>query len=230
MSLKILIVEDELLIAEMLAEMLKELSYEVVAIAKNYKEALSILNDPEKRIDLALLDINLSSEKDGLDLGLEINENKKIPIIYITSYSDPSIVKKAAILLPESYLVKPFTKTDLLTSIEIVKAKIGNQASPLCIKDGNKYVNLSTKDIFYIKSDKNYLEIFLKDSRYVIRNSMEKLLEEINSKSFVRIHRSYAINIDHVSEVVGDLVKIGENELPLSRKFKSDFKEFLINR
>ena len=111
-NLNILIVEDELLIAEMLKEMLLELDCNVIYVAKNYDQALEVLKNPNT-INLAILDINLSETKSGFDVAKLINQEYKLPFIFLTSYSDKNTVKEAISLKPESYLIKPFTKTDL---------------------------------------------------------------------------------------------------------------------
>ena len=80
-SLNILIVEDELLIAEMLKEMLLDLNYNVVAIAKTYDLALFFL-EKHKEINFAFLDINLSESKNGFDVAKQINEVYQMPFVF----------------------------------------------------------------------------------------------------------------------------------------------------
>ena len=112
---RILIVEDELLIAEMLREMLLELGYQVAGVAKDYPSAVPYLahrND----IDLCFIDINLESGQSGFDLAKTIRENYFVPFVFLTSYSDRKTVTDAAAFGPEAYLVKPFSATDLLTT------------------------------------------------------------------------------------------------------------------
>jgi two-component SAPR family response regulator len=97
----ILIVEDDLLIAEMLKEMLLDLSYNVVKITKNYTQAVNELS-VNNSIDLVFLDINLSDSKTGVDIAHQINNNSKVPFIYLTSYSDPKSIIEASATLPEA--------------------------------------------------------------------------------------------------------------------------------
>ena len=149
-NLKILIVEDELLIAEMLKEMLLELGHDVVSIAKDYDEALESFNS---NLDLVFLDVNLNSHKNGIDLGKEIKENYNLPFIYLTSYSDPTTIKNAAATNPDSYLIKPFTKENIYATIEIILARKQISNNSIIIKDGHLSVKLYAKDISIIKSD-----------------------------------------------------------------------------
>ena len=103
---QIVIVEDELIIAEDVSNMLTRKGYEVMGIAMDYDEAIAILkvNKP----DLILLDINLNSKKDGIDLANTINEFYGIPFIFTTSYSDSATLERAKKSNPINYLVKPF--------------------------------------------------------------------------------------------------------------------------
>lgn len=214
----ILIIEDELLIAEMLKEILLELHYNVVGMAKNYQEAQLHLH--EGSIDLAILDINLNDTKNGIDIGSEIKEKHHFPFIYLTSYSDPTTIQNATQTLPSSYLLKPFTKEDLFTTIELVKARNKNTNSTIIIKDGHNNIKLQSKNIISVQSDGNYIEINTGEKKHVIRNSIEKFLEEINNTNFVRIHRSYVINITKVEAVNGQYLFINKNKYPLSRKYR----------
>lgn len=216
----ILIVEDELLIAEMLKELLDDLNYNSVYIAKNYDDAKVILS--LHNVDLAFLDINLSGEKTGIDIANFIKETYKIPYIYLTSYSDPKTVKKAIETLPEAYLIKPFNKNSLYSTLEIVKVR--NEIRPtafITIKEGTKSIKLVLNELLFIRSDKNYLEVFTTSKRYVIRLSIDDFITELDSSRFIRTHRSFAINIDKIDNLSSKEVTINNQSIPLSRKHKA---------
>jgi len=116
-KIKILIVEDEPLIAEDIKECLENMDYEVVSVSYNMEDALKVLeNNPP---DFALLDINLGNNTDGIIIAEIINEKYQIPFIYLTSYSAKSILEQVKHTLPMGYVVKPFDEGDLYSSIEI---------------------------------------------------------------------------------------------------------------
>lgn len=115
--IKVLIVEDEPLIAENLAMYLNNSDFEVVAMAFDYEEALKALE--ATRPDIALLDINLESEKDGVDLAHHIRKQYQIPFIFLSSYSDKPTIDRVKETEPSGYLVKPFNESSLLTTLEI---------------------------------------------------------------------------------------------------------------
>ncbi|WP_332912932.1 response regulator [Algoriphagus boritolerans] len=122
-KLKILIVEDELVIAEDLRETLEELGYEVCGIAISSREALALIE--EKSPDLALLDIQIKGGKDGIELAAEINENYHLPFLMLTSHADIQTINRAKEVNPYGYLVKPFNEKEILAGIELAMANFG---------------------------------------------------------------------------------------------------------
>lgn len=123
-KLKVLIVEDEPVIAENISIYLDNNDFEVSAIAYDSEEAFHQLktNTP----DAAILDINLESEQDGIDIAAYINKEIQIPFLFLTSYSDKNTLDKAKQVKPSGYIVKPFNEKTLLASLEIA---ISNFAS-----------------------------------------------------------------------------------------------------
>ncbi len=220
-KLNILIVEDELLIAEMLKELLFELDYHLVTIAKNFDLALLTLQN-NKDINFAILDINLSETKTGLDIAKKINNEYKIPFIFLTSYANKNTIKEAVALKPEAYLIKPFTKIDLFTTLELCQAKKTESNNCIVIKDGPLSIKLKHNELLWIKSENVYIEIKTVEKAHVIRTSLERFLEELNDSVFIRIHRSYAINLNHVKAINGQYVIINDEKIPLSRNYRDD--------
>ena len=225
----ILIVEDELMIAEMTREMLLDLKYSVVGIARDHDSAISYLEKSEE-IDLVILDINLGRTKTGIDIAEVIQTEYEIPFIYLTSYSDPKTIKKAAQTSPAAYLLKPYIKSDLYTTIEIIIARNLKSEGTIVFKDGDLNVKLKTREIHYIMSDNNYLEVYTLRKKYIVRNSLESFLEELNDSNFIRIHRSYAANMLKIEAVNGQYVLVGESKLPLSRTHKQEVMDLFMNR
>jgi DNA-binding NarL/FixJ family response regulator len=123
-KLKVLIVEDEPVIAENISIYLDNNDFEVSAIAYDSEEAFQQLktNTP----DAAILDINLESDQDGIDIAAYINKEIQIPFLFLTSYSDKNTLDKAKQVKPSGYIVKPFNEKTLLASLEIA---ISNFAS-----------------------------------------------------------------------------------------------------
>lgn len=116
-DIRILIVEDEPLIAEDIAAALTQVDFSVTGVAYDAKEALLELSSNTP--DLVLLDINLGGGDEGLDVAETIREKYAIPFLFLTSYTDKATVNRAKTKEPAGYLVKPFTEASLYTSIEI---------------------------------------------------------------------------------------------------------------
>jgi DNA-binding NarL/FixJ family response regulator len=116
-EVKILIVEDEPIIAEDIGALIERNDFVATAIAYTKKDALHELDT--NLPDLVLLDINLNGEMDGLLIAEQIHEQYNIPFIFITSYSDKSTLEKAKYTEPSGYIVKPFNEAGLYSTIEI---------------------------------------------------------------------------------------------------------------
>lgn len=116
-EIRVLIVEDEPLIAEDIASNLNAVDYTVAGIAYTSEKAMKYLQ--EEIIDIAILDINIKGDKNGIELARIINKSYKIPFIYLTSYADKGTVNEAKRTMPYGYLLKPFREKDLFSSIEL---------------------------------------------------------------------------------------------------------------
>lgn len=116
-DIRVLIVEDEPMIAEDIAEGLEKNEFFVSAICYTKEEAQMQLKD--NLPDIVLLDINLNGKMDGFELAKEIQQNYFIPFVFITSYSDKSTLDNAKQCEPYGYIVKPFNVASLYTTIEL---------------------------------------------------------------------------------------------------------------
>lgn len=126
-AIRVLIVEDEPLIAENIAMYLNNNDFTVSGIAYDDEEAFNELkNNPP---DAALLDVNLESSRDGIQIAEYINGNNRIPFVFLTSYSDKTIVERAKRTNPAGYIVKPFNEQTLYTTLEIALANFAAQSN-----------------------------------------------------------------------------------------------------
>ncbi len=126
-KVRVLIVEDEPLIAENIAMYLNNHDYEVAGIAYDYEEAISKLE--LEKPDIVLLDINLEGEQDGIDVGKFIHEKMGIPFVFLSSYSDKNTLERAKHVQPSGYLVKPFHEKSLMATLEISLSNFASDAN-----------------------------------------------------------------------------------------------------
>ncbi len=229
-KVKILIVEDELIIAEDLKDILESLDYEVCGIAISAREALQLLE--EHAPDLALLDIQIKGGKDGIELANEINMQFKIPFIFLSSHADASTLERAKKVRPFGYLVKPFQEKDIHTTIEMAlnnfaianNSKATAEINPgfvlndsLFVRNNSMLVKLKFSDILYLEADANYSNIFAKDKKYVIRSTLKDLEAKLEGHHFSRIHKSFLINLNAIDAIEAHSVHVGGQEIPISR-------------
>ena len=127
-NIKVLIVEDEPLIAEDIRMFLGNIDFSVAGVAYNSTKALDFL--ATRNPDAVLLDISIKGDKDGIDIAEIINKKYKIPFVYLTSHSDVHTVERAKHTLPYGYIVKPFDERDLLTSLEMAVYRHAQQHKP----------------------------------------------------------------------------------------------------
>jgi PAS domain S-box-containing protein len=120
-KIRILIVEDESIVAIDLKKTLQNLNYEVIDIARTAEKAIKL--SLEKVPDLILMDIMLEGEMTGIDAALEIRKHKDIPIIYLTAYANQSTLSQAKVTEPFGYILKPFDEKNLLSTIEMALYK-----------------------------------------------------------------------------------------------------------
>lgn len=234
-SIKIMIVEDEPIIAEEIAAIVEDLGYEVVCKVLHAKDVMQKFNASEP--DMVLMDINLNHEKDGIVLAKEILEHKKLPIIFLTSYADKATISRAAAIAPEGYITKPFDEQDLQIAIELAMHRFEKQEAQkapaaadnflvnkqLFVRHKNKLVKLQPEAILYVEAHSNYSIIITPTEKYTLSTTLGIIEEKLKPFGFVRTHRGWLINLHHVDEITEDTVVIAGESLPISKRNRHDF-------
>lgn len=225
-ELSILIVEDELIIAEDLKEKLIGFGYQIVDVTDNYNDALSIISD--KKPDLVLLDIQLKGNKTGIDIASEIDKKHHIPYIFLTSNHQPSTLNEIKQLHPSAFLSKPYKKEELYMAIELIfqtarpKYQPHSPAPFIFIKDGHVYRKIHPADVLYLKADGVYIEIKTTGKSFLTRDTFKNLLEKMPREDFIQCHKSYYLQINHIDSVTADEVVVKGESIPLGRTYKTE--------
>jgi len=215
-KLNILIVEDEILIAEMIGDYLKEFGHNILEIAVSYDEAISQFNLIKP--DIILLDIRLYGEKSGIDFAnFLIQKGETTPIVYLSSQYDQRTLKFALDTNPYGYLTKPISKETLWTSIEAAY-QLYLTKNPryfnLEIFDGKNHHNLNIYNILYIKADHVYVNIFLVDGQQMnTRKTLRQIVEILDGTIMVQCHRSYLVNLNQIKSWNADSMKLSNGRL-----------------
>lgn len=118
---KILVVEDERIVAEDIEKNLMKLGYHVTALASSGDQAIKAARS--NRPDLVLMDIVLQGRKTGIETAQELRSELDVPVVYLTAYADENTLSKAKITEPSGYLLKPFEKRELHSVIEMALYK-----------------------------------------------------------------------------------------------------------
>lgn len=228
-AIKILIIEDEVLISELIKNYLVSFGFSQVFLAHTKKQAIQLIDYLSP--DLILLDLHLQQPKDGLDIAKMIDERGGPPYIFITANADMFIIQEAIHTKATSYITKPVKKTDLFASIQIaLKSKSKPETSFLLIKENNTNLKLDFDEILYIEGNSNYINICTKTQKVVTRQSLEWAELELPENLFIRIHRSYIVNLRAVQRTNSKSVFIGEIEIPISRANVSKMTEYLSKK
>ena len=115
--LKILLIEDEFIIAKDIKTQLGKNNFAQVTVAKDYNSALDLYTS--NNYDLIISDINLNTKKDGIDIIAEFSKIKKIPVVYLTAYSENDIITRAEKTMPFAYILKPYNNNQLKVTINL---------------------------------------------------------------------------------------------------------------
>lgn len=238
---KILVVEDEMIIAAKISMQLTSLGYEVTGILPRGEQA--VLHVEENTPDIVLLDINLKGRLDGIETALQIQRQRDIPIIYLTANGDEATFNRAKSTRPYAFISKPFKQLDLQRAIELTishmaenetgahSATTSDNERPFILSDRifvrhkEKMVKIMVADILYIEADRNYCRIFTSTREYLLSITLKIIEDKLPSQLFLRIHRSYMINLAQVDEVAGSHVMIAQKAIPLSAGLKEQLME-----
>ncbi|MFD0837528.1 LytR/AlgR family response regulator transcription factor [Mariniflexile aquimaris] len=237
---KILIVEDEMIIAANISLLLTNLGYEVTGILSKGEEAL--VHIEQNQPDILLLDITLKGNIDGIETAQIMQKTFDIPIIYLTANADEINFNRAKTTHPYAFISKPFKKLDLERAIELTINRVisengqgttaTDKTDPFILSDSifvrhlEKMVRVDIKDILYIEAERNYCRIYSKIKEYLLVMTLKDLDEKLPQKHFIRVHRSFIVNLSQIDEVATSHIVIAKKAIPVSKSLKEE----LLNR
>jgi len=227
----IFIVEDELELAENLKLILENSGYEVAGIEGDSEAAYAkiLVSKP----DLILMDIMLKGQIDGIELTEKIKNDFNIPIIFSTAHSGQDYLERISNLNYDSFILKPFTKEVLTTTINLTLLKHSREKiekKVLQLRDKGFIVPIDEDDIIMLKADGLYTRVFTTERQYVTRDILKDLIDKLSEKKFVRIHKSYLVNLNYVVAFNAKEVTISNFVVPIRRGYFRELGELLIKK
>ncbi len=252
--MRALIIDDEELARRRVLNLLEEVpDIEVIAECSNGKTAIAGIN--KEKPDLIFLDINMK-DMNGFEVLQKVEIEPKPLVIFVTAYDN--YATRAFDVEAFDFLLKPFKDQRFFKTIERVlktnKKEAGDlfekrfrelfaiysgsmessrQEVKLPVKQGNKTLLLEPRNIFYIIASGYYAEIYTSSGKYMLRESLSNLEEQLPKIRFFRIHRSTIVNLDEVKEIVHSEysevdARMSDNKLlHISKSNKKEFLEKL---
>lgn len=238
MKIKCLVVDDEPLARDLLEGYIKKTPFlELVGKSWSAIEAIQALE--EKEVDLLFLDIQMP-ELTGMEFSKTLA--KEVKVIFTTAFEQYALEGYKVNAL--DYLLKPFSYAEFLKAAN--KAKewfdlLQSQKQPpvnvpvkesLLVNSEYKLIKIDLKDILYFEGLKDYVKIFLQDTAKPILSLMtlKSLEEQLPADRFMRVHRSYIINLDKISAIERSFIQIDKKAIPIADNYKERFQEYLSKK
>jgi len=226
-------IDDEPLALKQIAGYIQKTPF--LELAGQFESAIQVISFlSEQEVDLMFVDINMP-DLSGMEFVKSLNNPPKV--IFTTAYSEYAIegYKVDAV----DYLLKPISYTDFLKAAQKAKdrffsqetsaEKVGSDEKFLFIKSEYKIIRINLSDIKYIEGMREYVRIHIESQKPVMTlMSMKKMEEHLPDKNFMRVHRSFIVNLDKITTVERNRIVFDEDVyIPVSDQYKSKFHEYL---
>lgn len=223
--LKAIAIDDE----PMALEVIKAHSAKVtfIQLKETFVSAMEALEYLKSNpVDLVFLDINMP-DITGLDFSQLLPKN--CGIIFTTAYSQ--YAADAFNLNAIDYLVKPFDFVRFMKACQKALDSLGKEEAEtpyLFVKDSYDLVRIVLADLLYVQSEGNYLTFKEKDKKTVTRMTMTEAMELLPRKNFMRVNKSYVVNLNHIQKIERHQVSVAEKEfVPIAANYHSELMEAL---
>ena len=225
-------IDDEPLALRQVAGYIEKTPF--LELAGNFESALHAmtwLND--NTADLMFVDINMP-DLSGMEFVKSLQNPPKI--IFTTAYSEYAVEGFRVDAI--DYLLKPISYSDFLKAAQKAQKRITVSAPSkenlesnddfLFIKSDYKILRINLKDIIYIESQREYVQIFIENQKPVMTLlSMKKLITHLPDKDFMRVHRSFIVNLNKITVVERSRIVFGDTYIPVSEQYKEEFQRFV---
>ncbi len=178
------------------------------------------------QLDILLLDIQMSGIT-GMDLARKIREyDKNLSIIFITGVSD--YIAEGYDVNARHYLLKPVSEDKLNEVLDKALTSLQTEEKFLMVDTDNGKIKINFRDIYFLESDGHYINVNCLDAIYQVKSSLAMIEENLNM-DFTKVHRSYIVNIKHISRITkSDIYLDNDTVIPLSRRRYQDVNQQFI--
>lgn len=231
-GIKIVLVEDDWIIAKEIAYSLQDFGFEVAGTFDTGEEALKGIKRLQPNI--VLLDIGLAGEMSGIDVARQLKEDK-VPFIFLTALADTATINEAKLAEPYAYLVKPVAPESLYSTIEITLHNVHKEKETVLtpplqeglkieesifVKAKNRLEKLWLKDVLWIEASDIYALVITAAGRHLLNTSLKVVEEKFPASRFLRVHRSYIVNLEKIEAIEEDDIIIGGSKIPVGKTYR----------
>ena len=222
MKLNCLIVEDEIMARKSLSTLCQKLDHIILVDAlASAEEALPIIET--KNIDLVLLDIEMPGMS-GIDL---LEKVTVVPQVIFTT-GNKQYAYEAFEYDVTDFLKKPITQTRFAKAIDkavhrhmqLEAIATASADHEIYVKSDGRYTRLLLADILFFENVGDYVKVITEDQSYIIHGSLKSIESKINNTRFLKVHRSFVINLDKIVDIEDNSIVIAKNLIPISRAHK----------
>lgn len=227
MILKCLAIDDEPLALDIIEDYINKVEFlELEAKCTSALEALQLIK--LKHIDLIFLDIQMP-DLSGFEMLKSLNKSPLV--IFTTAYDDYAVESYNYNAI--DYLIKPFSFSRFLKAIDKAHEYLATQKPNAIIPQENKgldyifinsdgnIVKVFLDDIIFLKGLSDYIELHLKEKKYIIRDNLKDVEKMLSPSNFIRVHKSYIVSISKIDLIESNIIKIGSEEIPIGRSYKN---------
>lgn len=218
--MRAIIIEDDKIFVRILQELVEKTSFiELEGIFETAEAATEFLK--EELVDLIFLDITLP-EKSGLDILPHID--KKTQIIFVTG--DEKYAIDAFNFNAVDYLVKPIVPERFNKAVFKAKEQYDYKHSNLFdknrlfLKENNVYHNVNANDVMFVEALGDYVTVNTKSRKFTLLTTMKQIEQKLPEEKFVRVHRSFIVNIDKVDTFDGGMLVIDKKLISIGKSYK----------
>lgn len=232
MKKNILLLDDDPLIHSFVQESLKGIPLEIYS-AYSCREAIDLLQTHS--IDAAILDVHLSYEESGVRVAKLLNETKEIPFLFLTAHSDDMVTGMLRKYDAHAHLIKPVNPRQLFIEVSAMlckenQPKESSKEQFLTIRVKGERIVIRQEDILYLEAEGNYSRIFTYEDKFTVSKTLKVLSQWLPEEFFIRINRSYLVNIRSIRKVATDKVQVVNGHvLPMSRNLYKEVMNHFIN-